>query len=117
MAKKIIVNEYLNYIYKGLEEFNAFKLTRDKVIREKLTCKKLAELVGVTPATLSNLNTDSKFSLVRSVASEIHSYYWPYFDALTRESMAHPCDDGSFSNYDEFYILEMLVDCFNENMV
>lgn len=43
----------------------------------KLSCKALASMVGVTPASISNLTTASKFDLLYSIALEINDYFYP----------------------------------------
>lgn len=49
---------------------------------DSLKCKDIAVELGVTPATLSNLSIDSKFSLIRDICFIIHDHYCLYFDMM-----------------------------------
>lgn len=70
MSNKINVAALLK-IYNGLALDKGFDL--------KLSCKTLASIVGVTPASISNLSTSSKFDLLYSIAMEINDYFYPVF--------------------------------------
>lgn len=109
MTKEHIdLSAFLKRLYRDIEEHNAYKLRSEKLIYEPLTCAKLAELCEVTPATLSNLSTYSKYALLKDIAVEIHYYYYDYFTQLNFYNMAHPCEDGSFTYYSDMYILDLL---------
>lgn len=78
---KINVAAYLkslNETTNHLEELNILK----KSHVEHITCKILAKKCNVTTATISNLTTSSKFSLIYKIANEILDAYYPYFSYL-----------------------------------
>lgn len=106
--KHIDLAAFLKRLYKDIEEYNSFKLRSNRLVYEQLTCAKLAELCQVTPATLSRLSVDSKYSLLKNIAEEIHWYYWDYFNRLNQYNIAHPCEDGSYTLYTDYYIVECL---------
>lgn len=75
---KINVSNYLKDLTDLAKEAHIYKgLAKEHVIT--LTCKELAKRCEVTPATISNLTTSSKYSLLWKIASEILDAYYGYF--------------------------------------
>lgn len=75
---KIYVAKYLKDLNDLVENYRAYKgLKKDQV--ETLTCKELAKRCNVTPATITNLNTSSKYSLIYKIADEILESYYGFF--------------------------------------
>lgn len=75
---KIYVAEYLNFLNEEVKHAYTYHHI-DKNTVKILTCKELAEKVGVTAATITNLNTNSKFFLLFRIAEEILDSYYGYF--------------------------------------
>lgn len=115
-AKKIDVKCFLKELDYRLNVHNQYKLSSQKLIIEPLTCNKLATLCGVTPATISNLNTDSKFSLCFDIASEIFYHYEDLFISMNRNLVSSFLNDNSECDpypfvYTREKILRDLMDC------
>lgn len=75
---KIYVSNYLKDLTdlaKNAHRYNGLK--KEHVV--SLTCKELAERCEVTPATITNLTTSSKFSLLYKIAGEILDAYFGFF--------------------------------------
>lgn len=80
----MLANDRINVV-KYLKDLN--DRTREAIIYghikkeyvKFLNCKELAELCELTPATISNLTTCSKFYVLHKVASEIMECYYAYF--------------------------------------
>lgn len=75
---RIQVAEYLNFLNQEVKHACIYgNLKKDSV--NPLTCKKLAEICEVTPATITNLSTSSRFCLIHKIAAEILDAYYGYF--------------------------------------
>lgn len=80
---KIYVKKYLDDLNEKTKYAISYRhLKKDQVTF--LTCADLAKLVKVTPATITNLTTSSKFYLLYQISEEIYNSYYGYF--LYRES-------------------------------
>lgn len=75
---KIYVAEYLNFLNESANQACTYHHIKKDSYRP-ITCKELAEKVNVTPATITNLNTNSKFYLLFRIAEEILDAYYGYF--------------------------------------
>ena len=71
---KIYVSEYLKDLNERVKGFHL-----DKTSVKPITCKELAKLCNVTPATISNLSTSSNFYLLYRISEEIFDAYYPLF--------------------------------------
>lgn len=83
--KKIMVSDFLKELNRKLDNENRYRTSSRQIVLEKLDCKKLAEKLCVTPATISNLNTDSKFSLISDIVDEIHFNYYDLLMVLEQK--------------------------------
>lgn len=79
MIKKIEVAEYIKILNNEVKE--------RKLKIKKLSCKDLAEEIGVTPATISNLTRDSKLSLILEISERISDHYLELFLIERKESI------------------------------
>lgn len=79
--QKIYVSEYLKYINNRIKKEKVYKYynRHNENYIKTITCKELAELCEVTPATISNLTTSSKFILIHRIAEEILNTYFAFF--------------------------------------
>lgn len=76
---KIYVSKYLNELnIRADQAIRSRRIKTDHLC--KLTCKELAEKCNVTPATITNLTTSSKYILIYTIAGEILDAYYPLFD-------------------------------------
>lgn len=118
MANKINVRIWLDSVWNDIQSSYDFR----KKYPVKLTCKQIAFNLSVTPATISNLTTDCKASLLFRIADEIYYYYQSYYDDLSFECWKSGVDDyinhngwGNYVRYDSRYIAEMLIWCAEHN--
>lgn len=110
--QKIYVAEYLKYLNENVD----FHIKRRYILKKsvkKLNCKELANLCQVTPATITNLNTDSKFSLIYKIASEIYENYYEYFK-YAEETDKEEYPDECIMPKDEYYIILQLTQYYTE---
>ena len=80
---KIHVKEYLKDMNEKVDEAVKYRHIKADHIK-KLNCKELAELCEVTPATITNLNTSSKYCLIHKIAGEILDAYYAYYEYQER---------------------------------
>lgn len=84
---KIYVSKFLENLNEKVKEAKR-KGFKDNYILY-LNCKELANLCEVTACTISNLNTNSKFSLIYKISEQIYECYFSYylfeFDQQKRE--------------------------------
>ena len=103
---KIYVSEYL----KDLNERVNGAITYghlDKTFVKPITCKELAHLCEVTPATISNLTTSSNFYLLYRVSEEIlDAYYGLFMFEESKDQAEHP--DENIYPRDANYVLMTL---------
>lgn len=112
---KIYVAKYLHDINEKVKDEIKFNHVKKDYI-EFLTCKSLAEKVGVTQATISNLTTHSNFYLLYRISEEILDAYYSYFDYLFfYERKEYP--DEIISPKDKYYILSCLVTYYSEEWI
>lgn len=112
---KINVAAYLNHLNK--ESNDAIKFNRiKKEYLEQLTCKKLAEKCNVTAATISNLTTSSKFSLIHKIAGEILDAYYPYFSWLQDQERKEYPDEIIYPK-DRNYIIMYLTEYYSNEFM
>lgn len=89
--KKIFLKEYLNHLNNDYEYYYTYRNRQRFSNVQKLTNKAIAEKVGVTQATLTNLNTDSKISLISAIAEVIFDNYAPLFEVkVEKERVEYP---------------------------
>lgn len=112
---KIYVAKYLEILNKRVE----YAIKRGYINKEyvnPITCKQLADYCDVTPATITNLTTSSKFYLLYRVAEEILDAYYGYFmydEAQDRED--HP--DECIRPRDKNYILMEIVSYYTNEWI
>lgn len=75
---KIYIKEYLKTLNARVDDAVKYRHIKADYVK-KLTCKELADLCEVTPATITNLTTSSRFYLLHKVAGEILDAYYTYF--------------------------------------
>lgn len=80
---KISIKEYLKDLNSRVDDAVKYRHIKADRVR-KLTCKDLAELCDVTPATISNLTTSSKYFLIHKIAGVILDSYYSYFEYQER---------------------------------
>lgn len=84
---KIYVSKFLENLNERVKKAKKHGFN-DKFIKY-LNCKDIASECGVTPCTISNLNTNSKYSLIYKISEYIYdsyySYYYYEFDKQTKE--------------------------------
>lgn len=110
---KINVAAYL----KDLNEITSEAIKHNRIRKEyleQLTCKKLAEKCNVTPATISNLTTSSKFSLIHKIADEILDSYYPYFSWSQDNDKKYRPDKLIFPKVNTNYIIMCLTEYYSE---
>lgn len=103
---KIHVAEYL----KDLNEKVNHAITYgwiDKKTVNPINCKQLAELCEVTPATISNLTTSSKFYLLHRVAEEILDAYYGFFEYDERKARTEYPDENIFPRCKSYILMEL----------
>ncbi|MCQ2976986.1 MAG: hypothetical protein MJ232_03120 [archaeon] len=102
---KYCVSDFLKEINSRIKFINSHSFKR-KFNCELLTCKSLASLIGVTPATISNLNSNSKFDLIDSVVLVIRSNYDDFLFDCRKRSLQSFIDDSEkdfYSGYPELF--------------
>lgn len=102
---KINLSEYLKMLNNRLFTYNAYKSADCKLNIEPLSCKTLAEKILVTPATLSNLTTCSKFSLIDDIACELSFHYFDLY--LIWDKGWFSDDDKPFEHHPAMIIWEL----------
>ena len=109
---KIYVSEYL----KDLNERVKHAITYGNLNKEyvnPITCKELAEYCEVTPATITNLTTSSKFYLLYRIAEEIlDAYYGLFMYEESKDKAEHP--DETIYPRDKSYVLMTLTSYYSE---
>lgn len=99
---KIYVSEYLKDLYRQVKGYHL-----DKTYVKPITCKELAQLCEVTPATISNLTTSSNFYLLYRIAKEIlDAYYGLFMFEESKDRAEHP--DETILPRDVSYVLMCL---------
>lgn len=78
---RIYVKKFLDDLNGNTKTAIAFHHVKKDYVRF-LTCASLAAAVEVTPTTITNLTTSSKFYLLHRVAEEILDAYYGYFSYL-----------------------------------
>ena len=87
---KIYIKEYLKDLNREVDEAIKYRHIKADYVK-KLTCKELADLCEVTPATITNLTTSSRFYLLHKVAGVILDSYDAYFNyEESRERKENP---------------------------
>ncbi len=110
--QKIYVAEYLKILNEHVDYHIKWHYILKNSVK-KLNCKELANLCQVTPATITNLNTDSKFSLIYKIASEIYESYYTYFK-YAEETDKEEYPDECIRPQDEYYIILQLTQYYTE---
>ena len=109
---KICVAEYLKFLNEEVKHCITYhNIKKDDV--KTINCKELAELCNVTPATISNLNTDSKYSLIDRIAEEILDCYYSYFEYNERKAKIENPDEIIYPR-DKNYIIMYLTNYYTE---
>jgi len=108
---KIYVSEYLKDLNERVKTYKRFHL--DKISVKPITCKKLAQLCEVTPATISNLTTSSNFYLLYRISEEIFdAYYGLFMYEEWKDEAEHP--DETICPRDDSYVLMNLTRYYTE---
>ena len=110
---KICINEYLKFLNNEVKHCITYHYIRKDKIKT-LNCNDLAKLCEVTPATISNLNTDSKFSLIEKIANEIYNNYYSYFEYNERKAKQENPEEIIYPR-DKYYIIMYLREYYNED--
>lgn len=76
---KIYIKEYLKDLNARVDDAIKYRHVKSDYVK-KLTCKDIADLCEVTPATITNLTTNSKYFLLHKVAGVILDSYYSYFE-------------------------------------
>lgn len=109
---KINVSKYLkdlNDLVDNASRYSSF----DKCCVRKISCKDLADLCEVTPATISNLSTNSKFFLLHKVAGEILDSYYGFFEFDERQARKDYPDEMIYPR-DINYVLMYLTSYYTD---
>lgn len=110
---KIYVSEYLKQLNDQVKKAIDYQYVKPDYV-EMLTCKELAERCEVTQATISNLTTSSKFSLLFRISEEILDAYYAFF--IWSESRAREENPDEFvTPRDKFYVLSTLTCYFTDS--
>lgn len=110
---KIYVKKFLYDLNENTKTAIAFHHVKKDYVR-LLTCADLAKAVEVTPATITNLTTSSKFYLLHRVAEEILDAYYGYFSYLESwERREYP--DEILYPKDVNYVLMQLTSYYTED--
>lgn len=108
---KINLKEKLNYLWNVyMIDYKRYAKIYEIEVPKKLTCKELAKLCNVTQATLSNLNEDSKFSLLYLISEEIYLYYDNFFHFQTERNKINKEEDGSFTMWNIMQVLQYITE-------
>lgn len=75
---KIYVSKFLENLNERVKQAKRHGFN-DKYIKY-INCKDIASECEVTPCTISNLNTNSKFSLIYKIADYIYDCYYSYYN-------------------------------------
>ena len=112
---KIYVSEYLKDLNERVNQTIIYgKLNKDYV--KPITCKQLAELCEVTPATITNLTTSSKFFLLYRIAEEILDAYYGFFMYdEAKDRIEHP--DEYIYPRDKTYVLMQLTSYYTDEWI
>lgn len=105
---KLEIAAFLKELNRQVDTVNAYRLKEREIKVEKLDCKKLAERIGVTPATISNATLDSKFSLLFDIAEEIHFCYENYFMYKTDKEYKENEENEPTLIYNRFWVLSRI---------
>lgn len=109
---KISVSTYLDYLNRETKHAILYGNLNKKYV-SPITCKELAERCEVTPATISNLNTSSKFYLIYRIAEEILDAYYGYF-SYEESKYRKEYPDEIISPRDKSYVLFCLTHYYSE---
>lgn len=105
---KIYVSEYLKQLNERVKGYHL-----EKTSVKPITCKELAKLCEVTPATITNLTTSSNFYLLYRIAEEILDAYYPLFMfEESKDKAEHP--DETLYIRDKSYVLMYLTTYYSE---
>ena len=105
---KIYVSEYLKDLNKIVKGYHL-----DKTSVKPITCKELAKLCEVTPASITNLTTSSNFYLLYRIAEEILDAYYPLFMfEESKDKAEHP--DETICPRDVSYVLRYLTTYYSK---
>lgn len=74
---KIYVSLYLERLNEKVDDAKRLGF-KDKYIKY-LSCRELANICNVTACTISNLSTNSKFSLIHKICENIYDCYFSYY--------------------------------------
>lgn len=112
---KIHVADYLNDLNERAKHACIYHNLDKRTIRP-LTCKELAEICEVTPATITNLTTSSKFYLLFRVAEEILDAYYGYFMYDERTAKEENPDELIYPR-DKNYVLMSLTSYYTDEFM
>lgn len=109
---KIYIKEYLKGLNMLVDEEIKYRHIKAEYVN-KLTCKDLAELCEVTPATITNLTTSSKFFLLHKVAGAILDAYYAHFEYQERKDREQ-YDDEVLYPKDLNYVLMCITSYYTD---
>lgn len=105
---KIYVKEYLKDLNERVKGYHL-----EKTSVKPITCKDLAKLCNVTPATITNLTTSSNFYLLYAIAEEIFdSYYGLFIYEETKDKAENPDENLLIRNTS--YVLMTLTTYYSQ---
>ncbi len=109
---RIYVSEYLKDLNERVEHACTYHHIKREYIT-KLTCKELAVRCEVTQATITNLNTSSKFYLLYRIAEELLDAYYGYFMYDEAEARKENPDELNYPR-DKNYVLMCLTTYYTD---
>lgn len=112
---KIYVKDFLNDMNMRVDHAIKYGRLKNDYIK-KLTCKELAALCQVTPATITNLNTSSKFCLINKIAGEILDAYYAYYEYDERVNREQYPDEMIYPR-DINYVIMCLTTYYTEEWI
>lgn len=102
---KIYVNKYLENLNEKVKEAKR-KGFKDNYIKY-INCKELALECNVTACTISNLNTNSKFSLIYKICEQIYDCYYSYYQYEYYEQKKEYPDEDIYIRDKSFVMYEL----------
>lgn len=103
--EKIYVSLFLDRLNEKVEDAKR-KGFKDKYIKY-LNCKELANICNVTACTISNLNTNSKFSLIHKICENIYDCYYSYYQYEYQDEKKEYPDEDIYIRDISFVIYEL----------
>lgn len=112
---KIYVKEYLKDMNWKVDEAIKYRHIKEDNVK-KLTCKELAEICGVTQATITNLNTSSKYCLIHKISGAILDSYFVYYEYQERNERKEYPDEIIYPK-DLNYVMMCLTSYYTDEWI